>query len=277
VPSYDELDNEVWWVREFEQPALARFNTRLRAFYNLTRSQCGSKGDNRHTSGRHRSRNWDLNSRYCTNRSYGTTDPRDKRGNGDALRATDLGLQGPVLWAACRRVDAAVRVGKLPQLAEWFGTFDGKTVVGWSNGHSSTSDSSHLSHGHLGYWTESAGDEAFFDLLFNVITGDDMSWTERPANSTFTYGELAFGTNVAVWKAVGLLEALAPKLGLDPQELAAITAAARTGAEAGVVAAADELAAAIVAELPETGLTKADVETAVRKVLGSLDGATPQV
>jgi hypothetical protein len=101
--------------------------------------------------------------------------------------------------------------------------------------------------------------------------GDDMSWTEKPANSNFSYGEITLGTNIAAWKVVGLLEAIAPKVGIDAEELAQITAAAKTGAEAGVVAAADELADAIVAELPETGLTKADVETAVRKVLGSLD------
>ena len=36
MPSYDELDNEVWWTREYEPPALAKFNSRLRAFYSLT-------------------------------------------------------------------------------------------------------------------------------------------------------------------------------------------------------------------------------------------------
>jgi hypothetical protein len=271
MPSYDELDNEVWWTKEYEPPALAAFNSALRAHYGLTRSQCGSKGDDRHLRGGHRSRNWCLNSQYCTSRTYRNSDPRDKRGPGDALRATDLGLSGPVLWAVCRRLDAAVRAGKLPQVAEWFGTFDGKTVVGWSNGRSSTSDSSHLYHLHLGPWTESTDDAVFFKTLFNVITGDDMSWTEKPANSNFSYGEITLGTNIAAWKVVGLLEAIAPKVGIDAEELAQITAAAKTGAEAGVVAAADELAAAIVAELPETGLTKADVETAVRKVLGSLD------
>lgn len=113
--------------------------------------------------------------------------------------------------------------------------------------------------------------------LVGQLNGDDMSWEEIPAGgNNFTYGQITLGTNVAVWKAVGLLEALAPKLGLDPEELAAVTAAAKSGAEAGALAAADEIAAAIVAALPDTDLTRADVETAVRRVLGSLDGATPQ-
>lgn len=181
MPSYDQLDNEVWWTREFEPAALARFNSRLRAHYGLTRSQCGSKGDNRHLRGRHRSVNWIRFSSYCTNRTYAATDARDRRGSPDALRATDLGLSGPALWAVCRRVDAAVRAGRLPQLAEWFGTFDGKTVVGWSNGRPSTSDSSHLTHGHFGYWTESADDAVFFDLLFETVTGEDDDMNENDA------------------------------------------------------------------------------------------------
>lgn len=177
--SYDELDNEAVWRAEYEPPPLARHNARLRARYSLTKSQCGSKGDNRHLKGRHRSYNWCTQSAYCTNPSYGTTAARDKRGPRDALRATDLGLSGPRLWDACRRVDDAVRAGRLKGLAEWYGTFDGVTVVGWSNGRPASSDRSHLTHGHFGYWNDSVEDEAFFDELFDVITGDDMAgWTE---------------------------------------------------------------------------------------------------
>lgn len=111
--------------------------------------------------------------------------------------------------------------------------------------------------------------------------GDDMGWEEKPAGGGgYTYGAITLGSNLAIWKAVGLLEAMAPKLGLDPAELAAITAAAKAGAEAGALAAADDIVAAIVAELPEGAtLTKAEVQTAaeaaVRKVLGSVDGVSP--
>lgn len=104
-------------------------------------------------------------------------------------------------------------------------------------------------------------------------TGDDMGWEEKPAGSTFSYGEIALGTNIAVWKVVGMLEAIGPKVGIDADELAEIKAAAK----AGTLDAAPGLVAAIVAELPDgVDLTKADVqaaaEAAVRKVLGSVDG-----
>lgn len=174
MPTYVELAQESWYVAEYEPAPLAAFNAKLRAFFGHSKSQTGSKGDNKHLKGRHRSRNWDLYSRYCTNRSYATTDPRDIRGPGDALRATDVGIQGTALYAASIRLDAAVRAGKLPGIAEWFGTKDGQSVVGWFEGHASTSDDSHLWHLHLGYWTESTLDPALFEALYPIITGEDM-------------------------------------------------------------------------------------------------------
>lgn len=266
MPSYDQLDNEVWWIREYEPPALARFNARLRARYGLTRSQCGSKGDNLHLRGRHRSVNWILNSAYCTNRTYAASDARDRRGPQDALRATDLGLSGPALWAVCRRVDAAVRAGRLPQLAEWYGTFDGRTVVGWSNGKPATSDTSHLTHAHFGSWTESTDHAAYYELFYNVITGDgdDMDWNESELlkGATLmwdTYNEDTTssppnGTGVKVRKEIPLTRAVKQLLAAaaadatrDAVTLAAIEALASAG---GVDAA--PIVAAIKAEAEKT-------------------------
>lgn len=177
MPTYAELAAEPWWDAEFEPPALAAFNSHLRTHYGHTRSQTGSKGDNRHLRGRHRSINWCLNSIYCTNRAYGTVDSRDRRGNWDALRATDVGITNVTLRTTSARLDAAVRAGQLPELAEWFGTINGTTVVGWYEGRPSSSDSSHLYHLHLGYWTEHTNNAGFFTRLYDVITGDDMATT----------------------------------------------------------------------------------------------------
>jgi len=68
-----------------------------------------------------------------------------------------------------------------------------------------------------------------------------------------------------------LVEAAAK--GATPAELDAIKEAARAGAEAGAIASTDELAAAIVASLPEQDITKADVEAAVRNVFRSVPQA----
>jgi hypothetical protein len=173
MPTYAELGAESWWRAEIESPALAAFNSRLRATFGHTRAQTGSKGDNRHLRGRHRSRNWCLNSTFCLSRSYGTTDTRDKRGDGDWLRATDAGLVGTALREASARLDKAVKAGRLPLVAEWFGTIDGRTVTGWFQGHVSSSDDSHLYHLHLGYWTGMCDNADQFRLLGDIITGED--------------------------------------------------------------------------------------------------------
>jgi hypothetical protein len=178
LATYLQLAAEQVWRDEINAPAHAALNNGLRAHYKLTASECGSKGDNNHLRGRHRSRNWDLTSIYCTNRAYATTDARDKAGDGNWLRATDIGISGPVHWEAAHRLDDAVRAGRLPCIAEWFGTFDGKTVVGWYQGHPSASDESHLYHMHVGLWTAYCNSAAQLELLYAVITGteeDDMS------------------------------------------------------------------------------------------------------
>jgi hypothetical protein len=173
MPSYAQLAQESYWVAEFEAPAHAAFNNRMRSHYRHSRSQTGSKGDNRHLDGRHRSRNWILHSRFCTdpNRAYGTRHGRDKGGNGNWLRATDIGIQGAELRAASARLDAAVRAGRLPCVAEWFGTLDGSSVTGWYQGSRSRSDDSHLWHLHVGLWTDSCDNEAQLRLLGDIITG----------------------------------------------------------------------------------------------------------
>lgn len=190
MPTYLDLNREEWYRDQFEPPALAAFNERLRQFYGHTRAQTGSPGDNNHLKGRHRSINWCLNSIYCTNRAYGTTDQRDRRGNWDWYRATDIGITGPTLFAACKRLDEAVKAGRLLGLAEWFGTFDGLRVSGWFEGkpsdHASTS---HLTHLHCGYWTEHADDNELFDLLFEVITGggEDMPTAQEVAAAVWDF------------------------------------------------------------------------------------------
>lgn len=66
-----------------------------------------------------------------------------------------------------------------------------------------------------------------------------------------------------------LAKQIAKEVNIDAAELVAIQAAV----EAGVVASADELVAAILAQLPDTALSKEDVEAAVRSVFA--DAATP--
>lgn len=177
--TYLELGSEPVWGQQVTPTNMLELLIKpLRTFYGLGPALIGAPGDNNHLRGRHRSRDWDLTSRYCTDRSYATTDNRDKDGHGGWYRAIDVGITGPTLYAASRRMDTLVRSGKDGgRVAEWFGTFDGKTVVGWFEGHASTSDPSHLYHLHVGVWTRWADDPSLMSLLLQTITGkgDDMT------------------------------------------------------------------------------------------------------
>jgi hypothetical protein len=177
--TYEQLAAESWYNDETTADAHRAFNVRVRDFWGLSAIEVGSKGDNFHLRGRHRSRNWTRNSIYCTNRDYGDTDIRDKTGDGDWLSASDLGGM-PALerYAFTKRLDQAVRAGLLPAVAEWFGTFDGVSVVGWFQGHSSTSDPSHLYHTHIGLWRSMCNDTAQLALLGDIITGGEMELTD---------------------------------------------------------------------------------------------------
>ena len=174
MATYAQLESEQVWHDQVVPPFMTSFLiVPLRNFYGLDANTCGAPGDNNHLYGRHRSADWDRTSRYCTNRAYGTTDPRDHLGNQDWYRAVDIGIQGPTLWDACHRLDTAVRAGELPEVAEWFGTFDGQTVVGWFQGHPSSSDTSHLYHMHVGFWNEFANDFQVMQRVYNVVTGQE--------------------------------------------------------------------------------------------------------
>lgn len=165
-PTLAQLEAETPWGAEYVPPALKAFGSRLTA-----RLGCVVyyKGDKNHLYGRHRSRNWSLQSEFCTKPAYGTSEARDKAGPGDAIRATDIMISGARIRAVCRGLDEAVRAGRLPELAEWFGTLDGETVSGWYEGEPSSADSSHLTHLHLGFWTGSVEDAGFYDRLFDEL------------------------------------------------------------------------------------------------------------
>jgi len=228
MPTYLQLRQEPVWIAQYVPANLDTVLIQpLRTFFGLGPAAIGAPGDNNHLYGRHRSANWDRTSIYCTNRSYGTTDARDKRGDQNWYRAIDVGITGQKLYNACHRVDLLVRAGKLPGLAEWFGTFDGQTVVGWFEGHPSSSDDSHLWHLHVGLWNEFANDEDTLHLLYDaIIGGDDMTpeehallddaawrqdaaWSGSPVVRGGTYKGTPYQLNVTLKRIEEKLNALA--------------------------------------------------------------------
>jgi GH25 family lysozyme M1 (1,4-beta-N-acetylmuramidase) len=147
------------------------------------------------------------------------------------------------------------------------------------------------SHGYVPGATGATDCNAYRGTLSRLISqltgGDDMT-AEQTANDLMFGWSVLTGARAALYPNeqpgarvdVGnplwdMLRAIAAKVDVSPTELAAITEAAHTGAESGVLAASDDLVAAILTHLPEGTLTRVDVEaaatTAIRTVLGGLD------
>jgi len=176
MPTYSQLQTEVWWTREYQPPSVAELCRRLREHYKVSSVAIGSKGDNNHLYGYHRSRAWVLNSGYCTNRSYSVSETAGNRAGGDPnwLCAVDMTIPGPELIAACQRLDAAVRAGLLEKVTEWYGNDDGDSRVdGYDNVRNvvASSDDSHLWHLHISLDRGRAGED--HSDLYEILTGED--------------------------------------------------------------------------------------------------------
>jgi hypothetical protein len=275
----------------------------------------GAKGNLAHDSGYHRSRAWVLrspDSQYKT-RDYSVLRDLDKGGDEDWVSAFDFTpdvwgskrnrelmaqLTGRV-YAAAKARDPRVAV-----LREFAGTLDGRNVITFNCADGSLKspfDASHLDHGHGSLWRALAANDHGGLVAVMLGTGDDMpltqaekdeivyrtativlkgvqpaGWADQTAPEPYRGQLRGAATNAAIadtLTALGAgLKAIAAKVDVDPEELAAIQAAAREGA----LSAGEGLAAAVIAALPEgERITKADVEQAIRSVLGGLDGATP--
>lgn len=130
-----------------------------------------------------------------------------------------------------------------------------------------------------------------YELLATLTGGDTVTAQEVWEHPIYS-PSLLFGGTAAEWlkytvsterkvdALTAMVQAIAEKVDIDQAELEAISAAAKAGAEAGALEAAQPLAAALAEALKdETGLTpeqaEAAAERALRKVLGSVDDATP--
>jgi hypothetical protein len=185
MPTYAQLEQEIWWGAETVPDSLHALAVSLRSHFNVGADAIGSKGDNNHLRGYHRSYAWILNSNWCTNRSYSVSrTPGDRHpGNVNWVTGLDVGgMPASELYPMCRRIDAAIRAGRLEKITEWYGTFDGVTVRGYDNisNVSATSDSSHLFHLHLSF-DRGRANEDHTDVLNVLIGVDDVTPEEIKA------------------------------------------------------------------------------------------------
>jgi hypothetical protein len=196
--TYAELAAEPWWGREIVTPELDWLGDTLCTRLARPRGAAGSKGDNKHLAGAHRSQEWILASRYATSRTYtvqtGLTDVQARHIAGFDMvpgpwgSTTNLRL---MIEHTGRLLDAC-RSGRLPEVRELYGTLDGRTVVGWRNGRPATSDDSHLEHWHLSLDRRECDNRALMERIVAIVFGEDGE--DMP-----TVDEIAAAVAPAVW------------------------------------------------------------------------------
>jgi hypothetical protein len=170
------ISGDRYFQRETVPESLTALGRALCDFYDVPRDSYGIRGNPAtHFRGAHRSREFILHSPHCTSRTYTVTETPGNRSGGSDLWCCGLDFaphDGEALGEMCRRLDDAVRAGRLEKITEWFGSFGGDDVVdGWDNIRDvlATSDRSHLMHLHLTFDRGRAGED-HSDVL-DILTG----------------------------------------------------------------------------------------------------------
>lgn len=264
MPLLSQLEAEPWWDREIVTDELAALGATMRQAWGLPADAIGTKGNEVHLRGGHRSQEWIRNSRWCTDRAYtvqaGLT--------ADQIRHVAAFDVTPGEWGTpdnrqrmitiTGRIVAARKAGKLPEITEVFGTLDGTTVYGGA-------DSSHLDHLHLTFDRRQLHNAELMTRVANILQGDDMALRDdadghalidRVASIFSLSPSAAFGANgkaepnqlaSLLLSMKATLSALAGKDWVNEQEIV-------TGVLAGLAsltpeAIADHLAAVLPADL----------------------------
>jgi hypothetical protein len=262
-------------LAELRPPQLIDLGTWLKAYYGVGPTSFGIKGDENHLSGYHRSFNtltqvpgangWD---------DYSIQNTLDNTNlNRNDCCAADL---TPGVWGSAenraRMIGITTRMynaakandPRIRQCREFAGTLNGTSVIRFrcdGGAVQSPFDSSHLHHGHWSFWRSRvrwnhAG-------LFQVITGGTAvasgDTADFAASNVLTPEGAIVGSHVALSRLLAeskankaMIELVASKVDITPEELATIAEAARQGAQQGSSGATpEEVRQAVDAELDE--------------------------
>lgn len=175
-----QLRAEPWWDREIVTVELDWLCDELCRRTGRPRVAAGTKGNEAHLRGAHRSQEWIVNSRYCTNRSYTV------QGGLTAIQARHVAGCDftPGGWGTTEnrrrmveqtnRLVSSLKAGTLPGVREVIGTLNGRTVVGTrADGSTFGSDDSHLDHWHLTFDRRRLTDRALMERIVSVALGED--------------------------------------------------------------------------------------------------------
>lgn len=274
MATYAQLSAESWWNREIVTPELRWLGDELCRRTGQPRTAAGTKGNDRHLRGSHRSQEWILNSRYCTDERYTV-----QSGLTAEQRRHIAGFDfTPGAWGTAenrrrmveqsKRIIAAMKAGRLDEVREFYGTTDGRTVTGWNNveNRAASSDSSHLDHWHAGVDRRHCDNKELVERIVRIALGeeeDDVALTDQQ-------DKMLRAIDARVRALAGLTPTLTTTWAADSDEVEQVAASqALTAIRDRPAAVVDysALAEAIVARLPETTLTRDDVRAAAQSAV----------
>lgn len=181
MPTLAQLQDEPWWGREVVTTELDWCADELCRRTGRPRTAAGTKGDEDHLRGGHRSQEWILHSVWCTSRTY--TVQSDL--TAEQLRHIGALDFVPGVWgtttnrtlmaAQTRRLVDAAKAGRLDGVREIIGTLDGRTVYAYrvTTGTTFTADDTHLEHWHLTLDRRRLTDWALMERIVTVALGED--------------------------------------------------------------------------------------------------------
>lgn len=184
MATYAQLESEPWWGREIVTQALTGAGLMLCAAYDRPASAMGTKGNNAHLSGHHRSQEWIKNSAYCVNDTYTVqsgltvTQARHIAGLDFTPAAWGTADNRAKMIAITNRLDAAYARGELDGIVrQFFGTKNGTTVFGRDvpTGRIISADDSHLDHEHIGFDRRRADDNEATAKVARIMIGEEMT------------------------------------------------------------------------------------------------------
>lgn len=182
MPLLAQLEAEPWWDREIVTDELAALGTTMRQAWGLPADAIGTKGNEVHLRGGHRSQEWIRNSRWCTDRAYtvqaGLTADQVRHVAAFDLTPGEWGTPDnrQKMIAITGRIVAARKAGRLPEITEVFGTLDGTTVYGGA-------DSSHLDHLHLTFDRRQLHNAGLMTRVADILQGDDVALSDADAKA----------------------------------------------------------------------------------------------
>lgn len=180
--TYAELQAEMWWSREIVTDELRWCAGELCRRTGAPATNAGTKGNNCHLNGGHRSQEWIQHSRYCTNHSYTVQSGL----SAEQLRHVAALDFVPLQWGTAanrarvaeqtQRLYQAAKTGQLDGITQVQGTLDGVTPFGYNviSGTTFQPDSSHLEHWHLTGDRRHMRDTALMRKIVDTALGDDM-------------------------------------------------------------------------------------------------------